>query len=123
MYWYSRIEADSTYWAHVFPPMVVAASGFALMFIPLTLTAVYGVDKHEQGVTSAVLNSMQQVGGALGIAVLSTVWVREMIAFTEGATRAFLVVGMMLLGVAIVVVLGLRIKHEELSTDGETAVA
>ncbi|WP_406724101.1 MFS transporter [Streptomyces sp. GD-15H] len=148
MYWFSRLEADSTYWTHLFPPMFVAACGFALLFIPLTLTALYGVGHRDQGVTSAVLNSMQQVGGALGIAVLSTVWVREMldkqqelqaraqqspppkgadaeaaqdrlyeIAFTEGATRAFLVVGLMLLGVAVLVVLGLRIKHQDLSTD------
>jgi EmrB/QacA subfamily drug resistance transporter len=141
MYWYSMIEADSTYWAHVFPPMVVAATGFALMFIPLTLTAVHGVDAHEQGVTSAVLNSMQQVGGAIGIAVLSTVWVRTLldrqaelrvragttpddriyeIAFTAGATRAFLVVGLMLLGTAVLVVFGLRIKRRELATDGQS---
>ncbi|MGW0915192.1 MFS transporter [Streptomyces sp. NPDC002784] len=143
MYWFSRLEADSGYWAHLFPPMFVAACGFALLFIPLTLTALYGVGHREQGVTSAVLNSMQQVGGALGIAVLSTVWVRTMldkqrelraeapqgadaraaqdrlyeIAFTEGATRAFLVVGAMLLGVALLVVLGLRIRHQDLSTD------
>jgi EmrB/QacA subfamily drug resistance transporter len=37
MYWYSMLEADSTYWANVFPPMVVTATGFALMFIPITL--------------------------------------------------------------------------------------
>ncbi|NGO07861.1 DHA2 family efflux MFS transporter permease subunit [Streptomyces sp. HC44] len=149
MYWYSLLEADSTYWAHVFPPMPVTACGFALMFIPLTLTALHGVGQDEQGVTSAVLNSMQQVGGALGIAVLSTVWVREMldkqaelaagaaagdmgrqakdkffeIAFTEGAGRAFLVVGIMLLGVAALIVFGLRIKQQELTTDGEPTVA
>jgi EmrB/QacA subfamily drug resistance transporter len=149
MYWYSLLEADSTYWANVFPPMVIAATGFALMFIPLTLKALYGVNGSEQGVTSAVLNSMQQVGGALGIAVLSTVWVSRLldkqhellatppngadpqavqaqayeIAFTEGATRAFLVLGLMLLGTAIVIVIGLRLKRKELSTDGEPEAA
>ncbi|MET8567707.1 DHA2 family efflux MFS transporter permease subunit [Streptomyces sp. NPDC004783] len=149
MYWYSLLEADSSYWAHVFPPMLVTAVGFALMFIPLTLTSLHGVGHSEQGVTSAVLNSMQQVGGALGIAVLSTVWVRELldkqaelaagaaaeqaggqakdaffeIAFTAGATRAFLVVGIMLLGVAVLILFGLRLKKQELSTDGEPEAA
>lgn len=146
MYWYSMLPADSTYWANLFPPMIVAATGFALMFISLTLTAVHGVDANEQGATSAVLNSMQQVGGALGIAVLSTIGVRELldkqaellggappvssegatpqadrfyeIAFTAGATQAFFVVSVMLLATALVVVFGLRIKRAELSTDG-----
>ena len=45
-----------------------------LLFVPLTLTAVSGVDKADAGVGSAVLNTVQQVGGAIGIAVLGTVF-------------------------------------------------
>ena len=44
-----------------------------LVFVPLTLTAVSGVDGDEAGLASALLNTMQQVGGALGLAVLATV--------------------------------------------------
>ena len=44
-----------------------------LVFVPLTLTAVSGVAKEDSGVGSAVLNTMQQIGGAVGLAVLTTV--------------------------------------------------
>jgi hypothetical protein len=51
----------------------VLSVGLGLTFVPLTLTAVNGVAKDDSGVASAVLNTTQQVGGALGLAMLSTV--------------------------------------------------
>jgi hypothetical protein len=53
--------------------MIVLSIGLGLTFVPLTLTAVHGVAKDDAGVASAVLNTTQQVGGALGLAMLSTV--------------------------------------------------
>jgi EmrB/QacA subfamily drug resistance transporter len=73
MLWMSRLEVDSTYLGGLIGPMVVIAVGLGLLFVPLTLTAVAGVAKADSGVASAVLNTMQQVGGALGLATLSTV--------------------------------------------------
>ena len=49
------------------------SAGLGLAFVPLTLTAVSGVANEDAGVASAVLNTMQQIGGALGLATLSTV--------------------------------------------------
>jgi hypothetical protein len=51
----------------------VIALGMGFSFVPLTLTAVSGVKPHEAGLASALLNTMQQVGGALGLAVLATI--------------------------------------------------
>jgi hypothetical protein len=71
--WLSRLEVDSSYTTGLLPPMIVLSVGLGLTFVPLTLTAVNGVAKDDAGVASAVLNTTQQVGGALGLAILSTV--------------------------------------------------
>jgi MFS family permease len=71
--WFSRLNLSSDYWTGVFPGMVLAASGMAMSFVPLTLAAVSGVRRDEAGIASALLNTGQQVGGSLGLAVLGTI--------------------------------------------------
>jgi EmrB/QacA subfamily drug resistance transporter len=61
------------YWTELFPFVVLMAIGMGMVFVPLTLTAVHHVRSEDSGIGSGVLNTMQQVGGALGLAVLSTV--------------------------------------------------
>ena len=73
MLWLSRLEVGSSYVSGLLPPMIVLSVGLGLTFVPLTLTAVHGVANEDAGVASAVLNTTQQVGGALGLATLSTV--------------------------------------------------
>jgi EmrB/QacA subfamily drug resistance transporter len=70
--WLSRLSVTSTY-ANVLGPLLVIAIGMGLSFVCLTLTAVAGVRPQETGLASALLNTGQQVGGALGLAVLATV--------------------------------------------------
>ena len=72
MLWMSRIDIHTSYASGLLGPMVLMAFGLGLVFVPLTLTAVVGVAKNDSGVASAVLNTMQQVGGAVGLATLST---------------------------------------------------
>ena len=57
--------------------------GMGLVFVPLTLTAVVGVPKEDTGIASAVLNTMQQIGGAIGLATLSTVAVNASTDFSR----------------------------------------
>ena len=71
--WFSLNSASASYWGNIFVPMVMLASGMAMNFVPLTLATVRGVRPQEQGIASALLNSGQQVGGSLGLAVLGTV--------------------------------------------------
>ncbi len=73
MLWMAQIDTGTQYLTGLLGPMVVMSFGLGLIFVPLTLTAVAGVDKQDSGVASAVLNTMQQVGGAIGLATLSTV--------------------------------------------------
>lgn len=67
------LGADVNYWTSIFPFIVLMALGMGAVFVPLTLTAVHHVRSEDSGIGSGVLNTMQQVGGALGLALLSTV--------------------------------------------------
>jgi EmrB/QacA subfamily drug resistance transporter len=72
MLWITRITVTSSY-LDIFGPLVIIALGIGFAFVPLTLSAVSGVEPNEAGLASALLNTMQQVGGALGLAVLATI--------------------------------------------------
>ena len=71
--WLSRVNATSTYFGGVVGPLVLLSVGLGLAFVPLTLGATSGVPPADMGVASALLNTSQQVGGTLGLAVLVTV--------------------------------------------------
>ena len=70
--WLSRLTVTSSY-VDIVGPLIIISLGMGLAFVPLTLTAVSGVRPQETGLASALLNTAQQVGGALGLAVLATV--------------------------------------------------
>jgi EmrB/QacA subfamily drug resistance transporter len=74
MWGFTQLEVDSSYATGLLPWVFVLAVGMGLTFVPMTLTAVAGVAQEDSGVASAVLNTMQQVGGSLGLATLSTVF-------------------------------------------------
>ncbi|WP_309127915.1 MFS transporter [Microbacterium sp.] len=71
--WFSRITVETGYWTGMAAAMLVIALGFGLGVVALTQAAVYGVDADKAGITSALLNSAQQIGVALGLAVLAGV--------------------------------------------------
>ncbi|MEV6107190.1 MFS transporter [Streptomyces sp. NPDC051940] len=74
MAWQTQIDSSSSYLGGVFGPMVIFGFGMGLNFVTLTLTAVSGVPQHEAGAASALLNVTQQVGGSIGLALLTTVF-------------------------------------------------
>ena len=67
------LGADVNYWTQILPFVLLMSFGMGAVFVPLTLTAVHHVRAEDSGVGSGVLNTMQQVGGALGLATLSTI--------------------------------------------------
>jgi EmrB/QacA subfamily drug resistance transporter len=71
--WFSRLGVQSTYAAHVLLPEVLVSIGMGLVFVPMNSTSLYGVHPEDAGVASAMVNTTQQVGGALGTAFLNTV--------------------------------------------------
>ena len=72
-YWLSLLALGASYAGHVLPSLFLTYFGLGLGVIPMTLTAVHGVAAEQSGVASAILNTTQQIGAALGVAVLSTV--------------------------------------------------
>ena len=73
MLYLSQISAGSSYAGHVLPALPVLHMGFWLTFAPAINTATLGVARTDAGVASAMVNTMQQVGGSIGTALLSTI--------------------------------------------------
>jgi predicted MFS family arabinose efflux permease len=71
--WFSQVSVGGGYASDVLGPSLLAAIGLGLAFVPDTIAAVSGVDEHEAGLASGLINTSQQVGGALGLAVLATI--------------------------------------------------
>ncbi len=69
---FSRAPVDGTYLSHVFPAIIPQAIGMGLTFVPVTLIATTNVADEDAGLASGLFNTSQQIGGALGLAILST---------------------------------------------------
>jgi EmrB/QacA subfamily drug resistance transporter len=87
MFWLSTLTVNSSYVGHVMPALFLTAFGLGLAFVPLTLTAVHRVADDRAGVASALVNTAQQIGAALGLAVLTTVSTTAAEAQLPGAVR------------------------------------
>jgi sugar phosphate permease len=95
--------AGGSFAADVLGPSLLAAVGLGLAFVPVTIAAVTGTEPREAGLASGLINTSQQVGGALGLAILATIANSRTqslfhagihssaIALTKGFDRAFLV--------------------------------
>jgi EmrB/QacA subfamily drug resistance transporter len=81
MLYLTQITPTSSYATHVLPAMIVMSVGMAGVFIPASSTALVGVSGHDAGIASAVLNTSQQVGGSLGLALLNTLYASAVTAF------------------------------------------
>jgi EmrB/QacA subfamily drug resistance transporter len=117
--WFSRVRAPGgTFVGDVLGPSVLAAFGLGFSFVPVTIAAVTGTEPHEAGLASGLINTSQQVGGALGLAILATVANsrtqsllhagvhNKSIALTKGFDRAFLVgAGFAILGAILTALL------------------
>jgi hypothetical protein len=72
--WFSTVDTGSSYAGKLLPGMFVLAIAMGCLFVPLTVTAVSNVKNTDAGLASALLNVGQQVGGALGLSVMTTVF-------------------------------------------------
>jgi EmrB/QacA subfamily drug resistance transporter len=73
MFWLSRITEHSTYTGGLLGPMLVTAAGLGMLFMPITLVALSKVEERDAGLAASLPNVGQQVGGAVGLALLGTV--------------------------------------------------
>lgn len=136
------IEAGGSYWTQLLPGILVLASGLGLTFVPLTLIATGGVRDDDAGLASGLFNTSQQVGGALGLAILSTVANsrtssaledmgltaapdpgQQAVAMVEGYHTGFLVgAGLMLIGAVLLAVLVRKRDLAAITTDQPVTV-
>jgi EmrB/QacA subfamily drug resistance transporter len=117
--WFGQVSAPGgTYLGDILFPSLLAAVGLGFAFVPVTIAAVTGTRPAEAGLASGLINTSQQVGGALGLAVLATVATgrtddvfasgerNPAVALTEGFQDAFLAgAGLALLGALLAAVL------------------
>jgi MFS family permease len=74
MLWLTQLDADGSYWTTVFGPLLVFGIGMGLSFMPLNVTILAGVEPRDSGSASGILQTVMQLGGALGLAILVTVF-------------------------------------------------
>jgi len=86
---FARMPVGGAYLSDVLPGLIVSSLGMGAVFMPLTLVATTGLQDDDQGLASGLFNTSQQIGGALGLAILSTVAAGR----THGGSKAALVHG------------------------------
>jgi EmrB/QacA subfamily drug resistance transporter len=99
--WFSRVSVGGSFTTDILGPSLFAAAGLGFAFVTTTIAAVSGVEENEAGLASGLINTSQQIGGALGLAVLSAVAIsatsdaassgsNQLSALTDGFQYAFL---------------------------------
>jgi EmrB/QacA subfamily drug resistance transporter len=73
MFWYAQIPVHGNFWSDLLPGYLLVGVGMAFAFIPMSIAALAGVAPHEAGLASGLINTSQQIGGAVGVAMVSTV--------------------------------------------------
>jgi EmrB/QacA subfamily drug resistance transporter len=114
---FAQLDVNSTFW-NIFPGLLIGGAGMAMAMAPTTATAMHAVPVDKAGVGSAVLNSMRQVGGSLGIALMGAIVAsyvhspatdpRALGEFVQGFQRALLVAAGIAFTAAVVAVTTLR---------------
>jgi EmrB/QacA subfamily drug resistance transporter len=70
---YARLPVHGHYFADLFPAFIIGGLGMALVFVPMSIGALTGVRANEAGIASGLINTSQQIGGAIGVAIASTI--------------------------------------------------
>jgi MFS family permease len=122
--WTTQAPVHAHFWASLSGPFAIVGVGTAFAFIPVSIAALAGIAEHEAGLASGLINTSQQLGGAVGIALASTIaathtstLVRQgtapAAALTGGFHWAFLACGA--IGLAAVPVTYLLVRRDELA--------
>ena len=131
----TQLPVHGSYLADVLPALLLSSLGMGAVFMPLTLIATTGLEDVDQGLASGLFNTSQQVGGALGLAVLSTVATAQtkaaggtqLHALVAGFHWAFAVGAIVMLAALAVLVALLRHRHvariQQAAATGEPALA
>jgi MFS family permease len=126
--YFTQVSVGGSYLADLLPGFLLIAVGLGFSFVPISIAALAGIQPAEAGLASGLINTSQQIGGALGIAALSTIATsRTSHALSGGATQAQALVdgfhgaffaGVILAAIGIVATLTL-IRRDELEQNAE----
>jgi EmrB/QacA subfamily drug resistance transporter len=133
--YFTQVSVGGSYWADLFPGFLILGIAIPFAFVPITIAALAGTKPEEAGLASGLINTSQQIGGAVGIAVLSTIAVSttdnavgdgtaRAVALTDGFVNAFwagAAIAFAGLLVSIFLVRGRDLKPQE-ATIGEPAL-
>jgi MFS family permease len=136
----TQLPVHGSYVTNLLPGLMPLSIGMGLVFVPITLLATGGVPEKDAGLASGLFNTSQQVGGSLGLAILSTLAASqtsrlltshsatELAARVSGYHVAFLAAAIMFAGGAAIMAFGLRRRHMkevelELNTSSAAAPA
>ena len=127
---FTQVSVDGSYVADLLPGFLLVAFGLAFCFVPISIAALAGVSQAEAGLASGLINTSQQIGGAVGIALLSSIAINRTenelvsgVAQPEALTSGFQIafwVGAAIAAVGVVAALVL-IRQEEIAPAGEAA--
>ena len=98
--YFTQVSVDGSYWTDLFPGFLIIGVAIPFAFVPITIAALAGTRPDEAGLASGLINTSQQIGGAVGIAILSTIAVStaddalasgtaQPVALTDGFVAAF----------------------------------
>jgi EmrB/QacA subfamily drug resistance transporter len=98
--WFTQIAADGSYFSDLFGGFLMLGVGLGFSFVPISIAALSGIEPQEAGLASGLINTSQQIGGALGVAILTTVstsrtehlladGTAQPVALTDGFSLAF----------------------------------
>jgi EmrB/QacA subfamily drug resistance transporter len=98
--YFTQVSVGGSYWADLFPGFLILGIAIPFAFVPITIAALAGTKPEEAGLASGLINTSQQIGGAVGIAILSTIAVSttdnavgngttRAVALTDGFVNAF----------------------------------
>jgi EmrB/QacA subfamily drug resistance transporter len=77
LFLYARIPVHGHYWPNLLPAYLIFAIGLAFAFVPVSIAALTGVKPDEAGLASGLLNTSQQIGGAIGVALVTTIFTTQ----------------------------------------------
>jgi sugar phosphate permease len=91
---FTQLPVDGHYFWNLFPGMLVGGIGLGLSFVPMTIAGLTGVSRADAGVASGLINTSRQVGGAVGLAAVSTIAsayakTGSVAAVSDGLTQGF----------------------------------
>lgn len=124
LFYLSRIRADGNYYVDVLPALIVLGLGLAAIIVPLQNLALTGVAAHDAGAAAATVNSAQQIGGSIGLAVFTVIYADtlegaaptgdQLAAFTDGYAATFTAAAIGMIFAAIISIVLIRGSKTEL---------